>query len=128
MLPEPFSWRKRAASFKYAFQGLRILLRDEHNSRIHAAFAIAAIILGILLRIDVGEWIAVVACIGIVIAAEAFNSAIEALADRFGSERHPLIAKAKDTAAAGVLCLAAAALAIGIIIFLPKIIVLFFPS
>lgn len=121
----PFSWRKRGKSFVFAFRGLQQLLRDEHNSRIHCAFALAAVILGIWLRIAAWEWIAIVGCIGAVVMAEAFNSAIEALADRFGPERHPLIAKAKDIAAGAVLIMASAAAVIGLVIFLPKLINVF---
>lgn len=118
---EKFSWRKRGRSFIYAWSGLRILFKEEHNSRIHLAAAIVAIILGILLRIEPWQWVAIVGCIGWVIMAECMNSAVEAVCDRFGSERHPLIAKAKDVAAAGVLVSAIAAVIIGAIIFLGKL-------
>lgn len=117
-----FSWRKRLRSFTYAGRGLRQLLREEHNSRIHLAIAVAVVILGFCLRLEAWEWVAVVGCIGTVFMAEAMNSAVEALADRFGAERHPLIAKAKDIAAGGVLIMACAAAAIGLIIFIPKLI------
>ncbi len=116
-----FSWRKRARSFVFAFEGMRALIRGEHNVWIHSVAAVAAILLGFLLRISPMEWCVVVGCIGAVLAAEAFNTAIEALADRITQERDPFIKRAKDVAAGGVLFVAIAALIIGVIIFLPKL-------
>ena len=37
---EKFSVRKRIKSFSYAFAGLRVLFREEHNARIHAVAAV----------------------------------------------------------------------------------------
>lgn len=118
---EKFSWRARGRSFGYAWQGIVTLVREEHNARLHLSAAILAILLGLLLGLAPWEWVAVVMCIALVTAAEAVNSAIEALCDRFGPERHPLIGKAKDTAAAAVLLTAAGAAITGAIIFIPKL-------
>ena len=52
--------------------------------------------------------------------AEAFNSAIEALADKVSPEKDPLIGKAKDLGAAGVLLFVFGAVAVGLIIILTK--------
>lgn len=119
-----FSFRKRALSFKYAFKGIVALVKGEHNAWIHMVAAVAAVVLGIVLGISVTEWIVVTILIVLVLAGEAFNSAIEALADHASEEYHPLIGKAKDFAAGGVLFLAVGALAVGVLIFLPKILAL----
>ncbi len=124
-LNEKFSWRARGRSFGYAWQGILTLIREEHNARLHLAAAALVLILGVLLGLSAWEWITVVMCIVLVLAAEALNSAVEALCDRFGPERHPLIGKAKDTAAAAVLMTACGAAISGAIIFIPKIISLF---
>jgi diacylglycerol kinase (ATP) len=116
-----FSFRKRALSFRFAFQGILGLIRTEHNAWIHTVAAIMAIILGFVLDISVPEWITIIILISLVLAGEAFNSAIEALADHASPEIHPLIGKAKDYAAGGVLLLAVGALTAGCIIFIPKI-------
>lgn len=122
MKQEPFSVRKRLRSFRYAFQGMKTLLREEHNSRIHLAAMLAVIIAGFLLRISRVEWCLATICFGTVFMAEAMNSAIEAVADLVMPDKHPLIKKAKDVAAAGVLFTAIAAAAVGLIIFIPYII------
>lgn len=118
---EAFSWRKRARSFSYALKGLKSLVMLEHNARIHLVAAVCAVALGCLLGISSLEWCVVVICIASVLSAEAVNSAIEALADRITTEHDPFIGRAKDLAAAAVLLLAAGALVVGLIIFLPKI-------
>jgi diacylglycerol kinase len=118
---EPFSVKKRLKSFSYAFNGLKILLVEEHNSRIHLAAAIIIVILGFLLKISVYDWLALVFAIGFVIVCEIINSAIENLADFVSPDKSDLIKKVKDLSAAAVLFSAITAIIVGIIIFLPKI-------
>ena len=125
MKNEKFSIRKRMRSFGYAFQGIATLLRDEHNSRIHVVAMACAVFLGFALGISPEQWCIVALCCGGVLMAEAMNSAVEALSDLVSPAFHPLVKKAKDVAAAGVLMMAIAAAAAGLIIFLPPIISLF---
>lgn len=116
-----FTFRRRIAGFKYAFQGLKRLFTQEANSWIHAFVAVCVIVAGFLFRIAVWEWVAVVAAIGFVLAAEAFNSAIESLGDAITEKPNNHIKHAKDLAAAAVLIAAITAAVIGCIIFLPKL-------
>lgn len=122
MKEEKFSWRKRAKSFVYAFRGIALLVRNEHNAWIHCVAAVVAVSLGFVLGLSVGEWTAVALCIGAVLAAEAFNSAIEALADRVSPGYDEAIKRTKDLAAGGVLLVAIAAVVVGAIVYLPKLI------
>ena len=121
MKKEKFSFRKRARSFGYSFSGIKILLRDEHNSRIHMFAMTCVIVVGFALDLSATEWCIVALCCGGVLMAEAMNSAVEAIADLVSPEFHPLIKKAKDVGAAGVLMMAIASAVSGLIIFLPKI-------
>lgn len=66
-----------------------------------------------------GEWTAIVICIGLVIAAELFNSAIERLVDLVSPQRHPVAGQVKDIAAGAVLVCALAAIVVGLIVFIP---------
>lgn len=118
---DKFSWAARGRSFRYAAKGIVRLFCEEHNARIHAVAAIVAVAFGCWLGLSAGEWCAVVLCIGAVVAAEALNSAVEALADRITTDHDPLIGKAKDFAAAAVLLTAIAAATVGAIVFIPKI-------
>ena len=121
MKHQKFSVRKRIKSFGYAFNGLKILIREEHNARIHVLAAICALIAGIVLKVSVIEWITLIFAMGFVITLEIINSAIENIADFISPGQHEKIKKIKDLAAAGVLVSAITALVIGLIIFLPKL-------
>ena len=117
---------KRILSFRYAFRGVATLFRETPNIRLQLAAAISAVIMGFLLHISRGEWLAIIIVTGSVFAMEALNSAVEVLSDyACRQEIHPAIKKVKDLSAAAVLLAAVAALAVGIVIFLPKIIFLF---
>ncbi len=118
---EKFSWKKRAKSFSYAFAGIARLLRCEHNARIHVVAAIAVAGCGWWFGLSAMEWVAIALCVGGTFSAEAFNSAIEALADRVTGERDEAVKHAKDLAAGAVLLVALADVVVGLIVFLPKI-------
>jgi len=120
----PFSLTQRLKSFKYAFAGLRTLFIEEHNARIHAIGALVALVLGFILKISLHEWIALVVVMSLVFICELFNTSLEAMADFASPEKHPQIKKVKDLAAAAVLISALSAFITGIILFLPKIIIL----
>lgn len=124
MNSEKFELRKRLRSFKYAFNGLKILLLEEHNSRIHLIAAILALALGWFLKLSSTEWVLICLVIGAVFTAELFNSAIENLADFISPGKNEKIKKAKDLAAGAVLVSALAALIMACVIFLPKILLL----
>lgn len=118
--------KKRLLSFKYAFEGIRTLFVETPNAQIHLFMAILAVALGFFLKIARSEWLAVIIVIGLVFAMEGVNTAIENLSDfACDKEIHPTIKKVKDLAAGAVLIMAIAALVVGIVVFLPKIIDLF---
>ena len=94
-------------------------MKYDLNLSFHLIAAMAVIIAGIVLGITRTEWIMVVMCIGTVIAAELFNTAIEKLVDLVSPERHPVAGQVKDIAAGAVLICAVAAAIIGLIIFIP---------
>ena len=119
---EKFSLRKRIKSFGYAFAGIRVLLREEHNAWIHCVVAVAAVTLGFLFDITRSEWTAVVIVIAMVFSAEAVNSAIERTADFVKAERDDRKRDIKDLAAGAVLLCAMGAAVVGVIVFLPYLI------
>lgn len=110
---------KRLKSFGYAFQGIVTFICKEPNAWIHCIAVILVIFLGIHFDITNTEWCIVCICFGLVLSAEAFNSAIERLVDLVSPEYHPLAGKVKDIAAGAVLINAIASAIIGIIIFIP---------
>ncbi|GGI28455.1 diacylglycerol kinase [Pedobacter mendelii] len=118
---DKFTITARFKSFKYAFNGLRHFFIVEHNARIHLVAAAFAIVISFYLNISTTEWIAIFTVVVIVFIAEIFNSCIEKLADVVSPEINSQIKLVKDMAAAAVLIAAILALAVGAIIFLPKL-------
>ena len=115
------SLKKRIQSFRYAFKGLADVIRTQANMRIHLAAMAIVIPAAWLFRVSSGEWLALILVTGFVLAAEAFNTAIEYLTDLASPQHHPLAGKAKDAAAAAVLLAAFAAFGVGLVVFLPRI-------
>ena len=124
MKNDGFTLRKRLRSFKFAGNGIRLLITHEHNAWIHCFAAACAIIAGITIGLSSTEWIAIVFAIAMVLAAEAVNSSIEALADLVSPDYNEAIKRTKDLAAGAVLILAIGAAIIGLIIFIPKFLAL----
>ncbi len=115
--------KRRIKSFGYAFCGVRQLIRTEANARIHLVATVGVVGVGLSLGLSRYEWIAIVLCIGGVWAAEAFNTALEALTDLASPQYHELARRAKDVAAAGVLYMAIAATIVGLLVFMPHLLV-----
>lgn len=121
MKHQKFSSLKRLQSFKYAFNGLKILFKEEHNARIHFLVGIGVVILSIFLKLNPYEWVAIIFSMGLVFTAEIINSAIEGISDFISPEKNEKIGKIKDLSAAAVLISAVTAFAVGLIVFLPKL-------
>ena len=104
---------------------MRYAFYTEQNIIVMFVIAIISLILGIILKINYTERLVVVLLIGIVMALEMVNCAIEATVDLVTEEKKPMAKVAKDCASGAVGIISIIALIIGIMIFLPKIIALF---
>ena len=112
--------RKRARSFRYAWQGIVVSFRSEANLKIHLFIGALVVICGFLFKISVQEWLICILCFGLVISMELMNTVVETLVDYISTEEHPLAGKAKDIAAGAVLVSAVFAALAGLMIFVPK--------
>ena len=110
--------------FVYAYNGISAVLKEK-NTVIHLIICLVVIISGFVFRISAYEWISVVLCMGLVLSADTFNTAIEHSVNFVSPERNSKAGLIKDIAAAGVLICAVASAVTGMIIFIPKIINLF---
>lgn len=117
-MKKSFSIKERLKSFVYATNGIISFIREEHNAWIHCAAVLLVSAAGFYFEITQEEWIAVIFCFGLVLAAEAFNTAIEKLVDLVSPEHRPLAGKVKDISAGAVLICAITSAIIGAIIFL----------
>lgn len=108
------------AGLGHATRGLGMAARGR-NFRVQLAVALLVLIAGWQLAVKAVEWALLVLCIFWVLGMEALNTAVETLADRVSRERDPLIGRAKDLAAGGVLLSAIGAAIVGLIVFLPHL-------
>ena len=108
-------------SFAFALQGMRNLVRTQPNARLHLLAAFLVCAAGVYFGLSRAEWLWITAAIILVWSAEAFNSALEQLADALHPERDPGIGRAKDMAAAAVLIAALGAAVIGMLVFMPHL-------
>lgn len=113
--------KKRINSFKYAIEGFCQSFKTERNMKIHIIIMIIVIIAGILLKINIQEWITCIICFVLVVGGELFNTAIETVVDIVMPEKNEKAKLAKDISAGAVLALAIGALIIGLLIFIPKL-------
>jgi len=109
----------RIRSFRFAFNGIRIMLCTQQNAWIHSVATAGVVGLGIYLNLTKSEWCWIVLASISVFTAEALNTAFEFLTDVASPEFHPLAAKAKDVAAGAVLITAIGAVLIGWLVFAP---------
>jgi diacylglycerol kinase len=121
-------WRdeiqNRYRSFRAALRGLGWLIVSERHFQLHLVAAVAAILLGLILGLTAMEWAILVLTIGLVLVAEAINTAIEHTIDLTVRQIDPLARTAKDVGAAGVLIAALISVLVGCFLFLPKLLAL----
>jgi diacylglycerol kinase len=115
----------RKQSIINAFAGFKVIWVSEINFRIHIIISLLVLCAGFIYKLNTIEWVGILLCIGLVLGAEIFNTAIEHLCDLTSKEIKPEIKAIKDISAFGVLFLAMISSIVGIIIFLPKIIYIF---
>lgn len=121
MRPAP---RRTLQSFRHAARGLRVLVATQGNARIHLVATVAVLAAGAALRVSAVEWRWLAGAVAAVWTAEAFNTALEFLADEVSLERRERIGRAKDLGAAAVLCAALGAAAIGVSVLGPRLLAL----
>lgn len=110
----------RLKSISYAFKGAVKLITTEHSVMAQFSIGILLIFLGVYFNITKTEWLFQTLAIGLVLSIEGLNTAVEKIADFVHPKFHERIGFIKDIAAGAVFFAAMTAIAIGIIIYLPK--------
>ena len=116
-----FSVMPRIKNSTHAWRGVLTLFQTGPNIWTLTFFGALAVYLGFILHISNIEWVLVIFAIGLVLIAEAFNTAIEIDINLTSPEYHPYARDTKDVAAGAVLLACFIAAIVGLIIFLPKI-------
>lgn len=112
-----FSLFKRAKSFANAGRGIKMFLKTTPNAWIELGICLAAVAFGFYFQITRFEWMMLIFASGIVLAAEAFNTAIEIDINLTSPNYHPYARDTKDVAAGAVLISSIMAAIIGVLIF-----------
>jgi diacylglycerol kinase (ATP) len=110
----------RLKSIGFAFKGAFKLITTEHSVMVQSTIAVLLIIAGFIFEISRVEWMMQLLAFGLVLGIESLNTAVEKLADFIHPEFHNKIGFIKDIAAGAVLFSAMAAIAIGLLIYVPK--------
>jgi diacylglycerol kinase len=110
--------------FRDAFRGLKLGIRGHSSFFVHFFFAALVVAAGLALRCELVDWCLLIGCIGMVLTAELFNSAIETIFHGLDETTKPRVRACLDIAAGAVLMASITAVLIGILIFLSRLITL----
>jgi diacylglycerol kinase (ATP) len=111
----------RLLSFGPAFKGLVWLFKNEANAQFHLIATVVVVFAGFYFKVNTTEWIFLCLAIGLVLTAEALNTATEKLVDLLHPERNKLAGLVKDLAAAGVLIASIISVIIAALVLMPKL-------
>jgi diacylglycerol kinase len=117
----PRRYRRRwSDKFRAAFRGMKVGIRGHSSFSVHFFFAVMVLIAALVLGCDKVEWCILLGCIGLVLTAELFNSAIEILFRGLDEATRERAWPALDVAAGAVLMASITAAVIGAVVFLSK--------
>ncbi len=102
----------------FAWAGIAAAWRNERSFRTQIGFAAALPLALLLLQASAVWWALCMTLAFLVLAAELFNTALEALSDLVQPAQHPAVKAAKDSAAGAVLLLSVCAVIVGVIALL----------
>ena len=123
--PRPKKPRRWRDKFHEAFRGLKLGVRGHSSFSVHFFCAVVAVMAAVALGCDHREWCLVVGCIGMVMTAELFNSAVETLFRGLEQDARDRVYGCLDIAAGAVLVAGLTSACIGAIIFGRKLLLLF---
>lgn len=113
-----------AKSFSFAFEGIKTAFIKEPNFKIHTALGTVALILGAILKFSRVEWLILLFTITLVLILELINTALESIVNLVSPEIKEEAKVAKDVSAAAVLISSITAAVVGIVLFVPKLLLL----
>lgn len=116
--------RRWKDKFRDAFRGMKRGVRGHSSFFVHFFFAALVVAAALALECRLVEWCVLIGCIGGVLTAELFNSAIEMLFHGLDEEAKARNYHCLDIAAGAVLLASLTAAVIGAVIFLNRLAVL----
>jgi diacylglycerol kinase (ATP) len=110
----------RLKSVGFAVKGAIKLITTEHSVMVQSSVGVLSIFAGFYFHIDRYEWMMQILAFGLVLGVESLNTAVEKIADFIHPEFHEKIGFIKDIAAGAVMFAATAAIAVLLLIYVPK--------
>ena len=104
--------------------GLEYVVVNEDNFKREIVLGIIALLLGVFLKISKIEFIIILFVIALVLFAEIINTALEKVVDLYTTEYNEKARIVKDVAASSVIIICFFAVVIGLIIYIPKILII----
>lgn len=104
-----------------AVRGVGLGFRGDRNFLVHLPMAGLVLIAAMVLGCERWEWCLLVVCVGLVVAAELLNGALETMFHALDDAAKARVTGCLDLAAGGVLVSAATACIVGLIVFVPKL-------
>lgn len=120
-----FNARSVMNVLKYSINGIKSYADEGKSIILYSLGAIIEIILGFTFHVNGLEWILIICMLGIILAVELLNTAIEKACDAITKEYNPYIKIAKDCGSGATFVIFTVLLILNIIIFYPKIVILF---
>lgn len=113
--------REITTSCAYALQGIFFAARSQRNFRIHLLAAAGVLAAGSALRFSRLEMILLILTVSLVIVGEMFNTALEFLLNLLEARNHPAVRAVKDIAAGAVFMTVVGSVAVGMLLFGPRL-------
>ena len=107
-------WRDK---FKYALRGIKLGVRGHSSFSVHFFFTALVLAAAGILQCELWEWCVLLGCIGLVLTAELFNSALETLFRGLDEETKSRVWPSLDIAAGAVLVASIVSAVIGCLVF-----------
>jgi len=120
-----YGYKRFLSSIKYSLSGLYYAYRYEQSLWLHGFFTLLSIMMGIIFRIKLSEWAILFIALGIILALELLNTAIEAAVDLTTTKMHPLAKIAKDCGSAASFVMSIVSAVISLFVFGPYLMELF---
>lgn len=111
--------KRTLRTFKYSMDGLIYAYKNEQSMLIHAIATVFTVVLGFIYSLSLTEWAIVFIALGVILASELINTAIEAAVDLCTLEIHPLAKIAKDCGSAATFVLTLVSIVICLFVFVP---------
>lgn len=111
--------KRTLRTFKYSMQGLTYAYKNEQSMLIHAIGSAVTVALGFIYGLTLTEWAIVFIALGVILASELINTAIEAAVDLVTLEINPLAKIAKDCGSAATFVLTICAVIVCLMVFVP---------